>query len=56
MAKVFPSLRHINGRPKVLTYRQISPNIFLLTKFPMGLKVNQAQGTVQIFPIIYNKR
>ena len=54
ITKVFPSLENIKDRLKALTYRQISPNIFLLTNFYMLLKVSQAQSTVQIFRTLYN--
>ena len=54
ITKVFPSLENIKDRLKALTYRQISPNIFLHTNFAMLLKVSQAQSTVQIFRILYN--
>ena len=33
---------HFDDRPKILTYRQISPNIFLLTNCPMKITVSQA--------------
>ena len=33
---------HFDDRPKILTYRQVSPNIFLLTNCPMKITVSQA--------------
>ena len=34
---------HFDGRPRILTYRQISRNIFLFIDCPMKVKVSQAQ-------------
>ena len=33
---------HFDDRPQILTYRQISPNSFLLTNCPMKITVSQA--------------
>ena len=35
---------HFGDRPKVLTYSQIPPNIFLPTDCPIQIKVSQAQS------------
>ena len=37
----FPFWDHLDDRPKILTYRQIFPDIFLLTSCPMKITVNQ---------------
>ena len=34
---------HSDDRPKILTYHQTSPNIYLLTNCPIKIKVSQAQ-------------
>ena len=41
---------HFDERPKILTYRQTSPNIFWLRN------KSQAQSTARIFQILYNER
>ena len=40
---------YFGDRPKVLTYSQIPPNIFLLTHCPMKIKVSQAQSNWFVF-------
>ena len=38
---------HFDDKPKILTYRQISPNIFFLKKCPMKIKVSQGGTGLQ---------
>ena len=40
---------HFDDRPKILTYRQISPNIILHTNYPMKIKVSQARSNWFVF-------
>ena len=39
----FFAVTHFDGRPKILTYRQISQNIFLFIDCPMKVNTSQAQ-------------
>ena len=54
--KFFPVWDTLTADQKYWLIVKFLQIFFYLQNFPMRLKVSQAQGTVQIFPIIYNKR
>ena len=49
ITEVFPDLGPILTRSKILIYRQIPLNIFLLTNCSMKIKVSQAQSNWFVF-------
>ena len=46
---------HFDDKPTILTYRQISPNIFLLTNCRMKITVSQAVGQADLRTLDMNR-